>query len=359
MRFAFQHVLARAAPAVTATGLSGVPPTAGSASADTGADRAGADCAWALTRSAVPDGLSWFSVLGASQQSFAGLGRAPDETTTRAVLWTDRGAQATVLDSPGKGNAIAVDVNNRGVVVANDWVENSPYIWVKGKVTRLAKPAGASSALVSALNDSGAIVGSAVIGDQTHGIVWSASRPGKYRDLGTSTGNLTLNDIDNSGTIVATSTELDSNRTVALKGTVSGGLSPVFDDPGIIDTSANTVNGPYILGSGGFLEGDDFWNYTSYVWHDGTYTKMPSNDGADSVNRSGLLAGTSSVDVGPWFTSGATVWKDGIKTVLPTYLPDTGAEANGVTDDGVVIGTSWSSTDSEWPNPVPVTWTCS
>jgi uncharacterized membrane protein len=356
MRFAFQHVFARAALAVTVTGLIAVPATAGSASAATAA----ADCTWALTRSAVPDGLSWFSVLGASQQSFAGLGRGPGESSiTRAVLWTDRGAQATVLDSPGKGNAIAVDVNNHGVVVANDWEENRPYIWSKGKVTRLAKPAGASSAQVSALNDSGTIVGSAIIDDQTHGIVWSASRPGKYRDLGTSTGNLTLNDIDNSGTIVGTATGLDTGRTVGLKGTVSGGLSPVLEGPGIIDTSANIVNGPYILGSGGFLEGDDFWNYASFVWNDGAYTKMPTNEGPNAVNHSGLLAGTSSVDVGPWSTSGATVWKDGVSTVLPTYLPATGAYANGVTDDGVVIGTSWSSTDSEWPNPVPVTWTCS
>lgn len=357
MRFALQHSSVRVAVAVTVAGLIAAPATAGPASASTAAPAA--DCTWELTRSAVPEGLTWFWTNGASQQSFVGTGQAPNDGKSRAILWTHRGAQVTVLGSPGKGNAIGVDVNNKGVVVANDSVENRPYLWSKGKATRLVKPAGASSATATAINDSGTIVGAAVIGDQTHGIVWSASRPGKYQDLGTGTGNLTLNDVDNSGTIVATTTEGDVGRTVALKGTVSGGLSPILEGEGIIDTSANVVNGQYILGAGGFLEGTDFWNYTSVVWDGDTYTKMPTNEGPVAVNRDGLLAGTQSVDVGPWSTSGATVWKDGVSTLLPTYLPTTGAYATSVTDDGVVIGSSWSSTDSEWPNPVPVTWACS
>ncbi|GAB3260838.1 hypothetical protein [Kineosporia babensis] len=358
MRFAFQHSSARVASVVAAAGLIVAPATAGSASAATAAPTA--DCTWELTRAAVPEGLAWFNVTGASEQYFVGSGMPPYDYGDKAVLWSERGSEATVLDSPGKGAAQAADVTDHGLVVANDLVEQRPYLWSKGKITRLTMPAGASAARAGAINEAGTIVGEAQIDGKTHGIVWSASKPRKYLDLGYGDGVLNLHDIDDAGTVVASTSEVDSNYSVGLKGTVGGGLAPILESENAKSTTAHAVNGRYILGGvSSYREDGDYWDDASAVWDGDSYTAMGTNESPNAINSSGLLAGNSSVRVSSWTTSGATVWQDGVKTLLPTLLPDTGSYAEEVTEDGVVIGTSWSSTDSEWPNPTPVTWTCS
>ncbi|MBT0773456.1 hypothetical protein KIH74_31205 [Kineosporia sp. J2-2] len=313
---------------------------------------AASSCTWNVHTPDVPAGYVTFNTFGAGGDYFVGNGR-DQQWNTVPVLW--HGDDATVLDTPGTQGGDAYDVNADGLVVAFDREQQRPYLWQDGTVTPLAVPDGAVDPVALSINSSGTIVGSALVGGVSHGIVWSADSPGTYQDLGTGQGWLTLGDVNDDGVIVGTTRPDELGPGTALKGTAEEGLSPLFDRDDLNESNAGQIAGPYVTGSVTFTEG---YRIAQYVWKDGELTETPPGFRAAQVNSDGLVAGNQSVDAaGPGFL-GAGVWQNGALSPLP--LPSTGGVGvRLVTDTGLIIGTSpTADPDTDDGRPVPVTWTC-
>jgi len=310
-------------------------------------------CAWDLTVASIPPGYNDFYATGARNRYLVGAGTGP--AGLRALLWDTTRDTATVLDAPSHDQAIAMDVNNHGVVVANDIDTRRPYLWDRGRTVTLARPRGATSASATAINDAGTVVGSAVIDDREHGIVWSTHSPRKYQDLGTGDGWLDLNDVSESGTIVAGTRSGEFGITVALKGTATGGLSRIQGLDRADDSNAHAVAGAYVVGSGSWPGATD---PSSIRWHGDTAVTMPSEFRGFDVNSTGLVGGATEALLGGVTTGQAAVWDGDTVTTLPNHRSEGFSSVGAVTENGTVFGLS-QATDDSMEGGLPVTWTCS
>jgi hypothetical protein len=346
MSSVFRRVPARVAITLLSASLIAVPTATGSMAAEAG-------CAWHLRVAPVPEGYHDASTAGGRNRYFVGAGQGPDGL--RALLWDTTTDTVAVLDAPGHDQAGAMDVNNRGVVVANDVDTGRPFVWNRGRTVTLARPSGATSASAVAINDAGTIVGSAMINDQRHGIVWSTHSPKRYQDLGTADGWLHLSDVSESGTIVASTRPDEFGTNVALKGTATGGLSRI---PGLDysrDSAARHVAGAYIEGSGTRI-GDT--SESSIRWNGDTATVMPSEFRGFDVNSTGLVAGAADRLFGGVLTGQAAVWDGDTVTSLPNYRFEGFSNITAVSENATVVGVSQATDDSN-EGGIPVTWTCS
>jgi uncharacterized membrane protein len=346
MRSASRHVFARVAVALLGLGLIAVPSA-------TASQALAAGCAWNLQVAPVPEGYHDFATTGGRNRFFVGEGQGPDGF--RALLWDNSTGTVAVLRAPGHDHAIAMDVNNRGVVVADDFDTDRPFLWTRGRTVVLALPRGATSALVSAINDAGTIVGSAIINDERHGIVWSTRAPRTYQDLGTGDGWLHLHDVSESGTIVASTRSDEYGINIALKGTAAGGLSRIAGLDNTQDSAARSIAGAYIQGSG-TKTGDV--SESSIRWNEDTATIDPPEFTGFYINSTGLAAGATDGQFEGVITGQAAVWDGSTVTTLPNYRFEGFSNVSAVTENGTVVGLS-QATDDSFDGGIPVTWTCS
>jgi hypothetical protein len=131
MHSASRRISARVALALLSASLIAVPSATGSLAAAAG-------CAWTVHAAPVPEGFHNFYATGGRNRYFVGGGHGPGGL--RTLLWDNTKHTVAVLDAPGHDQAIAMDVNNRGVVVATDIDTSRPFVWNRGRTVSLARP---------------------------------------------------------------------------------------------------------------------------------------------------------------------------------------------------------------------------
>jgi probable HAF family extracellular repeat protein len=243
---------------------------------------------------------------------------------THAVMWD--GGRVVDLGSLGGGFSYAVDVNERGEVLAMSTTPTGhrAFVWKDGERTEIG-PEGALWSSGFDLNDQGQVVGSAPRGEplRLDGYRWS---PGGAVETFTLGGDVVIvaaineaGDAAGYGTVSAT-----------RPGAIEAGLLPT-EPPDLHTTLAG-------LGE----DEEEMPEIHAFVFQGGAVLDIGTLGGkqasAVDINASGHVIGASARagDGRPR----AYVWREGGMIDLPTP-PDASAGATDINDRGQVVG-SWS-----------------
>lgn len=92
---------------------------------------------------------------------------------TRAVKWDSEGIPHYLQELPGiNGRSSAKAINNAGTIIGTSGGRS--VVWAAdGTITELETPLGATSTYVTAINNSGWIVGYTIGSNMTQAIVWT------------------------------------------------------------------------------------------------------------------------------------------------------------------------------------------
>ncbi len=344
MRFAFHMRPARAVIALIGAGLIATPTVAMATSASaatTSPVTSSSACSWKVEALPMPEGFDTGGASGANDKGvFVGSGDGPTGESD-LLVWRD--GVVEVLETPGPWGG-GGNINKRGVILGYD--DLSPVVWVRGKATRLALPAGSQHWVAEDMNDSGTIVGNATIDGREHGLVWSAYAPTKVKDLGYADGQLTLRSISDSGQIFGTTRSDAEPVWRAVSGTIAGKFSYL---PGVElgqESGVGTAAGAYVLGFGTPVGSTES---VPLLWRNGKATVLPFTS-VTSVNSKGVVVGSDE-------QGDTRLLQDGVLSPpLPGLIPGGSERVALVTDAGVLVGRA-ASAPNGWPTPA--IWTCS
>lgn len=221
------------------------------------------------------------------------------------VLLPRRGAATRIDGVPGTSSTTLIDINHHrqilGSSLADDFSSSKVFIVEDGNLMELPPLAGDATAVATALNERGEVLGVSGVGLARHVVIWDEGEP------------VALN-------IPAAGVARDLNDRKQVVGEVSTGQ-----------------------GSNAFL------------WERGTFTQLPSlpgavRAGAYSVNNAGEIVGTTALSTAPR----ATLWSDGQVSDLndlilasdPQQPFVTLEQATLINDHGVILATG---RDSRFP----------
>jgi probable HAF family extracellular repeat protein len=267
-------------------------------------------------------------------------GVAPDLPVSHAFLWrhgrmTDLGS----LSGPG-GSSNAADVNERGEIVGSSSVSSGQghaFRWHRGRMIDLGTLGGTFS-LATGINDRGEIVGwSETASGQVHGFRWYR---GRMVDLGVPAGSPSWTSssaeaINNSGAIVGS-----AGGAVVWQGGVIRRLRlPAgADSANALDIDVHgTVAGYALYPSGAAIN-------QAVVWRRGVPQVLGGL--ADGPSQALALNDRGQI-VGAWQDAnsfGGFLWDHGRLTKLPT-LTGGGGAAHDINNHGVIVGYSPHPTD--------------
>lgn len=205
---------------------------------------------------------------------------------------------------------------------------------------------GGSSSAARGINNSGQVVGDAVIGGSRHAFVWSA---GTMTDLSGAIGGTSSQafGINNAGLIVGQAELAVGQRAFAYSTTTSSVNNALLSEgnasearavsnSGLVAGRSNTT---ILIGTNPFLA------YRAFHWAPGaTPTALDplvddkaSSDTALGINNAGVIVG-SSTDPGNLSHGMAWLSADGLVPLLPAS-GYTASAAVGITDSGLIAGT--------------------
>ena len=248
----------------------------------------------------------------------------------------------------GTVNTVGLGLNEKGAVVGYYfcplWDHDEAFVWsVEGGFATLQRPQGVSSAIAVDINDNGVICGTALLsGLGFRGFVydkgeWTILDP-VIPDAGWSGSNA----INNAGVVVGQrSTTKDLNPQVAYMW--SGKDSFIHLDGLEKLSSAAAIKGDMITGwtanSGEFKEG--------FLWDDGQVTLLgPIPRGLSSdpaaVTNQGVIVGSGAIpmDGYQFGIPRAFFWQEGKFTMLGTLPDHFLSRSKDVNDEGIVVGNS-------------------
>jgi uncharacterized membrane protein len=321
-------------------------------------------CTWHVRQLAVPTGWAYPITIAAKGEDKFWVGYGTDGLGSMdGLLWQD--GQVQRMPTPGPGTSRPYDVNRSGTVVAT-WLptpdsgsESFPYLWRNGTITRLALPAGATSAGATAINDAGDVIGGATVNGALQGVRWSAASPNTPVLLG-SAGNVNayLNDISDRGAFVGRSQDGGYGRIRRAVGGTTSPARPLQDLPGLSTSAPSTAaatEGTWVVGTGRPAGSSEVQPVGLYVNATRSSTPQILAGGGTpaSVNSAGLIVGNGSATI----RSNATAWTTTRRWTLPHLFTATTAtsHAQDVMEDGTVIGYGGQGAD----DTVPVAWNCS
>jgi len=297
------------------------------------------------------------------------VGRSLRTNGSQAFTWTLMGGIVGLPNLAGRSYAVSNSANDSGIVVgtAATTVFGSsrlPIIWQNGAVSQLPLPTGETLGDANSVNASMVAVGSVNGGSLQRGAIYSGGS-GTVITQTTATGCffVTAFGVNNSGRVVGQG--IDPNNAARNVGIVYDiGQNMAFEVgalPGLNGALAFGVsNTGYVVGSSMLNQGSGL----PFIWSDqGGMVAIPlatgtSQGSARGVNSAGWVVGNDSSAFSiPFLYDGTNTYR--IADLIPPnsgwdLSMNTSSSADGISDDGVIVGTGVHNGETHAYAMVPV-----
>ena len=297
------------------------------------------------------------------------VGRSIRTGGSQAFTWTINGGIVGLPNLAGRSYAVSNSANDNGIVVGTAattlfGTSRLPVIWQNGVVSQLPLPAGETLGDANSVNTSTVAVGSVDAGSLQRGVIYSS---GSATIITQTTTNgsyfLTAFGINDSGRVVGQGIDpTNAARNVGIVYDI--GQNAAFEVgalPGMNGALAFGVsNTGYVVGSSMLNQGSGL----PFIWSDqGGIVAVPlaantSEGSARAVNSAGWVVGTdSSAFAIPFLYDGITTYR--LADLIPPnsgwdLSMNTSSSADGISDDGVIVGTGVHNGDTHAYAMVPV-----
>jgi hypothetical protein len=297
------------------------------------------------------------------------VGRSIRTDGSQAFTWTINGGIVGLPNLAGRSYAVSNSANDNGIVVGTAattlfGTSRLPVIWQNGVVSQLPLPAGETLGDANSVNTSTVAVGSVDAGSLQRGVIYSS---GSATIITQTTTNgsyfLTAFGINDSGRVVGQGIDpTNAARNVGIVYDI--GQNAAFEVgalPGMNGALAFGVsNTGYVVGSSMLNQGSGL----PFIWSDqGGIVAVPlaantSEGSGRAVNSAGWVVGTdSSAFAIPFLYDGITTYR--LADLIPLgsgwdLSMNTSSSADGISDDGVIVGTGVHNGDTHAYAMVPV-----
>ena len=282
------------------------------------------------------------------------VGRSIRTGGSQAFTWTLNGGIVGLPNLAGRSHAVSNNANDSGVVVGTAATTlfgtgRLPVIWQNGAVSQLPLPPGETLGDANSVNASTVAVGSVDAGISQRGVIYSGGNATVITQT-TPTGSffLTAFGINDSGRVVGQG--IDPNNAARNVGIVFDiGQNVAFEVgalPGFNGALAFGVsNTGYVVGSSMLNQGSGL----PFIWSDqGGMVAVPlatgtSEGSARAVNSAGWVVGNDSSAFSiPFLYDGINTYR--LADLIPPnsgwdLSMNTSSSADGISDDGVIVGT--------------------
>src|SRR6266581_1870428 len=297
------------------------------------------------------------------------VGRSIRTGGSQAFTWTLNGGIVGLPNLAGRSHAVSNSANDSGIVVGTAattlfGTSRLPVIWQNGAVSQLPLPAGETLGDANSVNASTVAVGSVDAGSLQRGVIYSSGIATIITQT-TTNGSyfLTAFGINDSGRVVGQGIDpTNAARNVGIVYDI--GQNTAFEVgalPGLNGALAFGVsNTGYVVGSSMLNQGSGL----PFIWSDqGGIVAIPlatgtSEGSARAVNSAGWVVGTdSSAFAIPFLNDGTTTYR--LADLLPPnsgwdLSMNTSSSADGISDDGVIVGTGVHNGETHAYAMVPV-----
>ena len=297
------------------------------------------------------------------------VGRSIRTGASQAFTWTLKGGIVGLPNLAGRNHAVSNSANDSGVVVGTAattlfGTSRLPVMWQNGAVSQLPLPPGETLGDANSVNASTVAVGSVDAGISQRGVIYSGGNATVITQT-TPTGSffLTAFGINDSGRVVGQG--IDPNNAARNVGIVFDiGQNAAFEVgalPGFNGALAFGVsNTGYVVGSSMLNQGSGL----PFIWSDqGGMVAVPLATGtsegfARAVNSAGWVVGNDSSAFSiPFLYDGTNTYR--LADLIPPnsgwdLSTNTSSSADGISDDGVIVGTGVHNSETHAYAMVPV-----
>ena len=298
------------------------------------------------------------------------VGRSIRTGGSQAFTWTLKGGIVGLPNFAGRNHAVANSANDSGVVVGTAattlfGTSRLPVMWQNGAVSQLPLPPGETLGDANSVNASIVAVGSVDAGISQRGVIYSGGNATVITQT-TPTGSffLTAFGINDSGRVVGQG--IDPNNAARNVGIVYDiGQNMAFEVgalPGFNGALAFGVsNTGYVVGSSMLNQGSGL----PFIWSaQGGMVAVPLATGtsegfARAVNSAGCVVGNDSSAFSiPFLYDGINTYR--LADLIPPnsgwdLSMNTSSSADGISDDGVIVGTGVHDGETHAYAMVPLT----
>ena len=297
------------------------------------------------------------------------VGRSIRTGASQAFTWTLKGGIVGLPNLAGRNHAVSNSANDSGVVVGTAattlfGTSRLPVMWQNGAVSQLPLPPGETLGDANSVNASTVAVGSVDAGISQRGVIYSGGNATVITQT-TPTGSffLTAFGINDSGRVVGQG--IDPNNAARNVGIVFDiGQNAAFEVgalPGFNGALAFGVsNTGYVVGSSMLNQGSGL----PFIWSDqGGMVAVPlatgtSEGSARAVNSAGWVVGNDSSAFSiPFLYDGTNTYR--LADLIPPnsgwdLSTNTSSSADGISDDGIIVGTGVHNSETHAYAMVPV-----
>src|SRR5213080_2155903 len=297
------------------------------------------------------------------------VGRSIRTGGSQAFTWTLNSGIIGLPNLAGRSFAVSNSANDSGIVVGTAATtlfgsDRLPVIWQNGAVSQLPLPEGETLGDANSVNASTVAVGSVDAGSLQRGAIYSGGS-GTIITQTTANGSyfLTAFGINDSGRIVGQGIDpTNAARNVGIVYDI--GQSTAFEVGALPGMNGALAFG---VGNTGYVVGSSMLNQGSglpFIWSDqGGIVAIPlasgtSDRNARAVNSAGWAVGTdSSAFAIPFLYDGNMTYR--LADLLPPnsgwdLSMNTSSSADGISEDGVIVGTGVHNGETHAYAMVPV-----
>ena len=297
------------------------------------------------------------------------VGRSIRTGGSQAFTWTLNGGIVGLPNLAGRSHAVSNSANDNGVVVGTAattlfGTSRLPVIWQNGAVSQLPLPPGETLGDANSVNASSVAVGSVNGGSLQRGAIYSGGS-GTIITQTTANGSffVTAFGINDSGRVVGQGIDpMNAARNVGIVYDIGQNMAfEVGALPGLNGALAFGVsNTGYVVGSSMLNQGSGL----PFIWSDqGGMVAIPlasgtSQGSARAVNSAGWVVGNDSSAFSiPFLYDGTNTYR--LADLIPPnsgwdLSMNTSSSADGISEDGVIVGTGVHNGETHAYAMVPV-----
>lgn len=291
--------------------------------------------------------------LGASVGGI-GLGRSLRTGGSQAFTWTGGGGIVGLPNLAGRTYCLSAGANDIGFVVGTCSTSFSgsgrlPVMWQNGMAMQLSLPSGETIGDANDVNASGVAVGSVNGGSAQRGVIYSGGAANVITQT-TSNGSFFVSafKINDFGRVVGQGIDpTNAARNVGIVYDI--GSSSAFEVGALPNANGALA---FDVSNSGFVVGSSMMNQGSglpFIWSQANgMTAIPlpvgtSQGSARGVNSNGWAVGTASSNFAiPFLYDGTNTYR--VADLIPAgtgwdLSMNTSSSAQGISDDGIIVGT--------------------